>query len=207
MYSEKYSLYLNALIKGDRDSCLEIIKDAMEKGEELLNIYLDFIQRSLYDIGDMWQANKISVAVEHLATSTTEGLLGYLFPIAAKVEKNGLKVVITSCANELHQIGGRIVADYMEIKGWDSHYLGADTPVMDFINFVLKIKPDVIGLSISLYSNIKYFNSYLLQIDTFCPDIPVMWTKSDLLEKYDNATMVRSLNELDSYLEVYSNGS
>jgi len=36
--------------------------------------------------------------------------------------------VVTSVAGDLHEIGARMVADFFEMDGWDTVYLGANSP-------------------------------------------------------------------------------
>ena len=37
-------------------------------------------------------------------------------------------MVATCIGGELHEIGIRMVADFFEMEGWDTYYLGANTP-------------------------------------------------------------------------------
>ncbi len=97
---------------------------------ELKSLYMDLFQRSLYAVGELWELNKISVAREHLATAITESLLNLVYPRLFENTPTGKKVVVSCAANELHQIGGKIVADFFELNGWESHFLGANTPVL-----------------------------------------------------------------------------
>ncbi|THB78734.1 MAG: cobalamin-binding protein [Desulfobulbaceae bacterium] len=154
MDEKLYQHYFDALIKGDKATCNEIIMDLLDKDVDIRTIYIDLFQRSLYQVGELWERNKISVATEHLATAITEGLLGLLYPRVFGAEHNGKKAVVSCAVNEYHQIGGKMVADIFEINGWDSHFLGANTPLDSLLEHIQEFQPDVLALSLSMYSNL-----------------------------------------------------
>jgi len=204
-----YDNYLASLIRGNRGKCHEILLKRISSGDSILDIYTNFFQTSLYDIGELWQQNKVSVAVEHMATAITESLLGYIYPLILQNEKNGKIAVVSCCTEELHQVGARIVADYFEIIGWDAHFLGSNTPLNDLITFIDATNPDVIGLSISIYSNIQHLRTCLTELTLRFPETPVLlggqafrWGGRDIVSDFPNATIIDSLHELKKYLNV-----
>lgn len=119
----------------------------------IADIYTHLFQRSLYKVGRLWEENKISVAVEHIATAITETLLAQTYPRAAALPKHGRRAVVACVTGERHQIGSRMIADILELRGWDSHYLGADTPKDALLDLLLTLQPELLGLSVSLSSN------------------------------------------------------
>ncbi len=70
-----YQLYLDGLLTGDRLQCRESFEQWVAATSALRTIYEDLVQRSLYDVGERWERERISVATEHLATAISEGLL------------------------------------------------------------------------------------------------------------------------------------
>ena len=43
---------------------------------------------------------------------------------------------MTCVSDELHEIGLRIVCDFFEMEGWDTFYLGANTPTRSIIQMI-----------------------------------------------------------------------
>lgn len=148
LYEEYFS---NLIAGGGRGRCGEIVRALLDRGEELATIYTDLFQRSLYQVGDLWERGKISVAVEHLATAQTESLMALAYPLLFARPRCGRSAVISCVANETHQIGGKMVADILELNGWDTWFLGASTPVTDLTDLIAEKAPDVVGLSLSIY--------------------------------------------------------
>jgi len=66
-----YRGYVSALIDGERARCSYIVSNLIEQNVPVYDLYVDLFQRSMYEIGELWETNKVSVATEHLATSIT----------------------------------------------------------------------------------------------------------------------------------------
>lgn len=151
--SSTFDSYVSNLINGNKRHCLSIVEILIDKGMPIADIYTHLFQRSLYKVGRLWEENKISVAVEHIATAITETLLAQTYPRAAALPKHGRRAVVACVTGERHQIGSRMIADILELRGWDSHYLGADTPKDALLDLLLTLQPELLGLSVSLSSN------------------------------------------------------
>lgn len=151
--STTFENYVSSLINGNKYHCLSIVESLIGKGMSVSDIYTHLFQRSLYKVGRLWEENKISVAVEHVATAITETLLAQTYPKAAALPKHGRRAVVACVNGERHQIGSRMVADILELRGWDSHYLGADTPRDALLELLLTLQPELLGLSVSLSRN------------------------------------------------------
>ncbi|MFW6142449.1 MAG: cobalamin B12-binding domain-containing protein [Candidatus Saliniplasma sp.] len=151
---EIYKEYVKKLIEGDKKGCIELVNSLLDQGVDVKELYVDLIQPSMYEVGELWEAGEISVADEHLATSINDRILTIIYPRIFSGEKTGKSAVIACASNEFHQLGGRIVADYFELLGWDGYFIGANTPINDLIEMLKEKRPDLLGLSIAMYSNV-----------------------------------------------------
>ena len=149
-----YQDYLSALLAGRRSECHDIVQKLLAAPIDIKELYDKLFQRSMYRVGELWENNRITVANEHLATSITESLLNLAYPSIFATERIGKKAVISCSANEFHQVGGKMVADILELNGWDGYFLGANTPPEDILQYLQEVKPDLVGLSLSILSNI-----------------------------------------------------
>ncbi|MBF0543030.1 MAG: cobalamin-dependent protein [Candidatus Riflebacteria bacterium] len=146
-----YLEYFKALSTGNIELCTQIVRELLENDIEIKNLYQSLFQRSLYQIGQMWEMNLCSVSVEHLATAITERMFSLVYPRIFFGYPKEKKVVISCIQGELHQIGARMVADIFEINKWDAIFLGANTPTDDLFNFISSKRPNAVGLSMSIY--------------------------------------------------------
>jgi MerR family transcriptional regulator, light-induced transcriptional regulator len=205
---EIYDKYKIALLSGDRKLCTQIVNELIENKTEIKIIYEDLFQKSMYDVGTLWERNKISVAVEHLCTATTETLMNLIYPHLFSSEKLNKKALVTCTPGEFHQIGAKMVADFFELHSWNSYFLGANTPSKDFLNYVAEIKPDLIVISASISFNLGNLEKLILEIINRFPNQKIIiggqafrWGGELQFDKFDNVQIIKSLSELtDKYL-------
>jgi len=148
-----YSLtkkYMDALLAGQKHKASRLVLDAVEKGADIKDIYLHVFQKSQYEIGRLWCTNKISVAQEHYSSAATQLIMSQLYHYIFSSEKIGRGLIAACVNNELHEIGVRMVADFFEIEGWDTYYMGANTPDSSIIQAIKKFDPDILALSATL---------------------------------------------------------
>jgi methanogenic corrinoid protein MtbC1 len=142
--------YNNALLNGDRNQASTLIMDAVKNGVKIEDIYLEVFQKSQYEVGRLWLSNQISVAKEHFCSAATQMIMSQLYPYIFSTKRIGKKFVGASIGGELHEIGIRMVADFFEMKGWDTYYLGANAPASTIIKAVEENQANIIGLSIAM---------------------------------------------------------
>ncbi len=175
MIDEKlYESYLSALLAGRRSECYSMVQNLLNEKIDLKTLYADLFQRSMYRVGELWENNRITVANEHIATAITESLLNLVYPTVFSSDRTGKKALISCSANEFHQIGGKIVADYFEFNGWDGHFLGANTPPENIVQFVQDLRPAVVGLSLSILSNLEHLKRCIEAVRSDFPNMDLL---------------------------------
>ena len=147
--------FMSSLLRGDRQNANKLITRALDEDKyPIESIYLNVFQISQIEIGRLWQHGKINVAQEHFCTAATQTIIARLYPYIFNNEKNGKKIVTTSVSGELHEIGIRMVSDIMELRGWETYYMGANTPANSIVDTVLDLKADVLAISTTISKNL-----------------------------------------------------
>ena len=142
--------YQDALLNRRRDKAIQMVLDAVEAGTDIRDIYEYVFQVSQWEIGRLWQQNRVSVAQEHYCTAVTQLVMSRLYPYIFNREKNGLVFVGTSVGDELHELGIRMIADFFELAGWDTVFLGASTPVDSLVDTAAAEGSHVVGISVTI---------------------------------------------------------
>ncbi len=142
--------YISFLLQGDRNSASRLILSEAEKGTPIKDLYIDVFQKSQYEIGRLWLSNQISVAKEHFCSAATQLIMSQLYPYLFTTERVGHKLVSACVGGELHEIGMRMVTDFFEMEGWDTYYLGANTPGSIILKAIEENGAEVVGLSIAM---------------------------------------------------------
>ncbi len=147
--------YLNALLRGERHLASQLILDAVEDGISVRDIYLYVFQRGQHEIGRLWQMNLLSIAQEHYCTAATQLIMSQLYPYVCAPAKNGHTLVATCVAGDLHEIGVRMVSDFFEMEGWNTFYMGANTPTSCVLETVAERRADVLAVSATITPHIR----------------------------------------------------
>lgn len=142
--------YLEALLSGERQVASHLILQAVERGVSIQEIYLHVFQSTQYELGRLWQMNQLSVAQEHYCTAATQLIMSQLYTHIFATEKRGWSLVATCVAGDLHEIGVRMVADFFEMAGWDTYYLGANTPSDSVVQTIGQQKPQILAISATM---------------------------------------------------------
>lgn len=156
--------YTEALLKGDRNRASTLVQDLVKQEVPVKDIYTKIFQASQYEIGRLWLSNKISVAQEHYSSAATQMIMSQLYPIIFSSERKGKTFIGTCIGGELHEIGIRMVSDFFEMEGWDTFYLGANTPVSSVIQTIAGKKADLVGLSASMPYHLSIMKEYINEI-------------------------------------------
>lgn len=148
--------FLDALRSGERHAASQMVLDAVGTGTvSVREVYLNVFGRSQYEVGRLWSEGKLSVAEEHYCTAATQLIMSQLYPRVFSTARRGKTLVATSVAGELHELPIRMVADFFEMAGWDTYYLGANTPAADVVRTVRDRNADVVAISATMSRNVE----------------------------------------------------
>ncbi len=203
-----YLHYFSALEEGDRETCATIVDDLLEKEVDPKDIYINLFQKSMYRIGDLWDTSRYTIAAEHISTKITESIIS---KVADKYrsESSGKTILLSCLDKEFHELGARIVADFFEIHGWRSIFLGANTPKEEILDLIEERKPDLVGISNNFYMNVPRLIKLVSEIRERFPKQKVIVGgqslnfngKSDLLKSFSKIQYLPDLNKVEEYIK------
>jgi len=158
-WKKKKNQFLSYILEGDFEEALKFTKKVIKECDNILDFYVKILHPALYKIGSLWEKGNITIAEEHLATSTVGRVMAYIYLKYLKFfspKKSKSKALVLTPPNELHELGARIVADLLEIDGWDVLFLGANVSKQNLIEIVKKNKPKLVAFSITMPFNLKW---------------------------------------------------
>jgi methanogenic corrinoid protein MtbC1 len=169
--------YLDCIVKSDRRGALNLIQGAVAGNVPIRDIYLNIFEPVQREIGRLWQMQKISVAHEHFASSTTQMAMSMLYRSIFEAEdgRTGCSMVAACVGKELHEIGLRMVADLFELSGWETVFLGANSPMHAIAAMLRETRADLLALSCSMIVHVEHIRATIayLRREGFA-DLPVI---------------------------------
>ena len=182
----------------------------MDGDIEIKELYRQLFQRSMYQVGELWENNRITVANEHLATSITESLLNLSYPSVFATERIGKIALISCSANEFHQNRRQDGGRYPGTQWVGQPFLGSKhTRRMTWAQYIQDTKPDLVGLSLSILSNMDHLKRAIEVVKTDFPNLDLLiggqafrWGGIDAIKRYAGAEYIPSLEDLEKTIKV-----
>lgn len=165
--------FLLALLEGRRADAVSMILDAHDQGMSISDLHQHVITRVQAEIGRLWQVGDLSVAEEHLGSRIIEEVLVVLRRQLPRAPATGRTVIVASAPGNLHDIGARMIADHFEMGGWDSIFLGADTPTDALVRAIGDFGADLVAVSSGLGLNVRATAAMVKEIQA-AGDVPVL---------------------------------
>lgn len=150
MSSALVERYVSAQLEGNNLAALAIVDEAIARGMRVDAVHIELIQAAQYEIGRLWENNVISIAVEHQATAISQLALAHMYERLPRQLSNGKRVLLGCVEGELHDMGSRIVADLLEMAGFQVTFLGANVPAPSLAERVEAAVPDLVALSATM---------------------------------------------------------
>ena len=178
--------YVHAQLEGDRAAALAVMNDALAAGMPVQDVHLKVIQPAQYEIGRLWENNEISIALEHQATAISQLVLAHLYDRLPRAPRNGKRVLLACVEGELHDMGSRIVADLLEMDGFEVRLLGASVPAASLAERVESYAPHLLALSATMTFHLSALKTAVCHVrHSRRPDVPILvggrafgWTNS-----------------------------
>jgi methanogenic corrinoid protein MtbC1 len=147
-------VFLQAITTGQRHAAVQIAREALRSGLSLQDLYLDVFQPALYEVGARWEANRLTVAEEHIATAITQYVMAQIYEAPDLHETPRGTVVLTGVEGELHNIGAVMVGDLLESSGWRVRFLGTNLPASSVLSIVRETAASHLGISATMLFNV-----------------------------------------------------
>ena len=167
--------YIQMVISGNVWLGMQVVLDALSEGFEVRDIYLRVLLPAQKEIGRLWHLNEVTVAEEHLVSSTTQRLMAVLANQAVRKRDKGYTAVATAVAGNAHDIGIRAIAYLLEFEGWRTIFLGSDMPSAELPATIQCFDADLVLLSSALSTQLRTLKQTVQDIRQTCdPNIRIL---------------------------------
>jgi len=121
----------------------------------------------MYKVGELWAANKLDVASEHICSSAAHTLVRLINERISRnfiANKKALKILICTAEGEYHSLGCMVIESFLRSKGYSVSNISPSVPSDSVIAFASKFEPDLIMISITLSENLGATNKLINKI-------------------------------------------
>lgn len=167
--------YLDLLLKGDRRGAVRLLlEEGVGTGIAVAALQFDVVGAAQLEVGRLWEAKVLSVAQEHLATAISQAAMGQLYQATQALPPSGKKVVVACVDGELHDFPARMLADHLDLHGYEVRFLGASVPVDHLLEFVAAERPELVALSVTMSLHAQSLRETVHALKARFPLLPVV---------------------------------
>lgn len=159
-----FNRYMEALLKPDVRGAIEVSREYIQTVWDIPVWWEQIILPAMYEIGRLWSEGDITVGQEHMASSITQRIISTYYPLILELPRTKGAVVVAVTPDELHEIGARMVADLLEMHGWDVYYTGANTPTESLLSLIQQQQAHYLCLSTTIPSHLAYVSDIIAQV-------------------------------------------
>jgi len=172
LLQENFSFLLNLSKTGDVDAIRSRLMDLLKK-MGLKDFAINFIAPFIVEIGAAWHRGDLSIAQEHLCSAQIIRVLSEANALIV-VDKNAIKVLLTTPPQELHTIGLKLVEALVLVSGASPICLDAQTPIDEILLMAKNAKVGVVALSVSAAFPQRQFRKFIKTLeDSLEPEIEI----------------------------------
>lgn len=157
---ELYEMLLIALKEHDKEKAVKISIEALEnKVVDIITLYESIIGPALNNVIDEFEDEDMLIWQEHIRSEIIISIIenAYLYVLKERDERKikiDKKVMVLCPKFEDHLIGAKMVTDIFTIAGYETVFLGANTPWKTIIKSIESIRPDIISMSVTNFYNL-----------------------------------------------------
>lgn len=155
-----YREFSSILASEDKEAALNYAINLLKRQElGIVDLYTKILGPALNQMTCDDEDQRLCIWREHVHTAIIRTIVESCYPFVI-AEKNKLNSAERGTAavlcppEENHELGARMVADFLTICGFQTIFVGSNTPYADFLNGVELIGPKLIAISVTNYYHI-----------------------------------------------------
>ena len=190
----------DALKNGDIEKIVDVAGKYKEQAS-LAEFYDDILRPVLYDVGYLWQENKLDIGMEHVCSNTANKTI---HKITGSIKPNDKmeNIIICTPDGELHNIACNIIESLLFEKGFRVNNVSPSIPTDSMINYIDETKPFMILISVTLKDNIGSAVRLVKKIRTIF-NIPIL--VGGLAINHSSDIERKNIEDISPYVRIIVN--
>jgi 5-methyltetrahydrofolate--homocysteine methyltransferase len=163
---DDFTAIQQAIIEGDDEKTVKLVQDALKHEVSPADIVTYALQAGMATVGRKFSEGEFFIPEMLFAARSVTRAMDALRPRLGKAEKLTLgRVAIGTVAGDIHDIGKNLVGMFLEGAGFEIIDLGTDVHAEQFVEAVIKYKPDILGLSALLTTTMPAISATIAALE------------------------------------------
>ena len=167
--------FSQALINHDKELAIKHITEALEKRTiDVKTLYETILAPSLNLISSNQIEQEMPIWEEHLSSSIVRSVLELTYPFvlaerdASNTPEGALisreKAIVFCLEEEYHELGARMITDFLTLLNFDAYFIGANTPKREIFKAIAYFKPTLVCVSVTNFYHLAKLHSLIEQL-------------------------------------------
>lgn len=138
-----------AVIEGDEQKAISLAKEALAMGIDPTEAIEKGFSKGMNEVGRRFEKLEIYLPEVILSADAMVAGVGVFREHILSKKKEGVQktVILGTIQGDVHDIGKNIIKIMLESNGFKVYDLGRDVPVIQFVEKVKELHPDIVGVS------------------------------------------------------------
>ena len=173
--SGKYDPLFYAILIGDSENIVELIKSHLNSGKKPLETVNSFMIPAIVEVGKRYDRRDYFLPQLIMSAETMKKGFQYLEPMLKEDAHSSLgKILLATVKGDVHDIGKNIVAIMLSNNGFNVIDMGKDVSSDEILKKAITEKADVIGLSALMTTTMEEMGRFMKLLEREGLKIPVM---------------------------------
>lgn len=165
-----------AVMKGKKDSILELTRGAYEQGRTPEQILNEALMPAINEVGALFERGKYFLPQLIASAEAMKKSIEFLEPLMIQDSSAEVKpgVVIATVEGDIHDIGKNLVALMLKNHGFVVYDLGKDVPAQQIVEKAIETKSSIIALSALMTTTMQRMRDVVKYKNKVAPALKVM---------------------------------
>jgi len=153
------------------------VNDALKSQSiSIEELYENVLRMSMSHLTDVESDVNHKIWKEHIQSGIIRSVIEMAYPYVLKQRnKIASKRAAVICPDgEQHELGARMVSDYIRMMGFETFFVGRDTPRKELFDLIDSLKLDLIAISVTNYYNLSKAVQMVSFIESNFPSIKLI---------------------------------
>lgn len=172
-----YDDFYEAFKKLEQEKCIELISDALKNNEiSIVDLYENILRKAMSNLTDVETDPNHRIWKEHIQSGIVRSIIEMANPyvLSSRSKKDLRRAAVICPDGEQHELGARIVSDYIRMMGFETYFVGRDTPRKELHDLINTLELDVIAISVTNYYNISKAIQMISFVESNFPKIKLI---------------------------------
>ncbi len=151
------------------------------KSYDITDFYENILKPLMYQVGELWQQNKIDVATEHVCSNVARGLVQAIIDETTSSTRKNETILLCSPEGEQHNLGCCVIESVLLARGYKVLNASPSAPSDSIIRYIKNAEFDIILISVTLLENMGSAERLIRSIRAVS-NIPILIGGQALLE-------------------------